>query len=471
MRAWSQNFPPTTDTSVTKDVSHISRLSSYLDVAPAINAEPTELDAAMLMDLHEVIEGNSTVRLSFKEKSTDSSDFYGFAKKRWRRRMQFASCVLVIANIIFMTCALTLNMQKAWEGSKEDGWILILDVLFAVLFAAELVMRLSLEGRAFFLVRWNVFDFLVIALSICEVLLELLFELLSFVNFSWLRMIRIIRVFRAARILQVGGWFRECRLIMDSVGRGILPITFVFLAIFSVLFLTALGLAQVIESNIQDDKESREIDNLRPRYGSLWLCMYTLFQAVSGGEAWAELLKPLESLGQWHFRVFFCLYIVCLKFGILSILLGVIVCFVSGMEAWEESLATKAEATQMQTAIDNFRQILVDKSREDSTISYRSFEKVLAGNGRHLPKLLGLETASLLNLFRLMDTNGSDRVSVDRLICGLVEIKQNPARFHSVTLMYESQRIMCSINRLSRDVERQFARIVVDRVDRVGSVC
>merc|ERR1712032_1396064 len=79
-------------------------------------------------------------------------------------RMQVVSCLLVVLNIVFMSCALHVFMDELWEQSTpvttgdEPTWVTIGDAIFATLFALELAVRLKLEGRAFFLVRWNVFD-------------------------------------------------------------------------------------------------------------------------------------------------------------------------------------------------------------------------------------------------------------------------------------------------------------------------
>jgi len=477
LRGWTQHVSAVNETPLSAQVSHFSKRGSLFDVSSQESrGEATECDADILKDLHEVLINSTPTRLTFNNGVDTNIAGIGIEQKmRWHRRVQFASCFLVIANIVFMSCALTVSMQKAWKGQEADTWILIVDILFAVLFGLEIVARLVLEGRQFFLVRWNIFDFVVIALSILEVLLALLETLLPFGNLGWLRIMRIIRVFRAARVLQIGSWFHECRLIMDSVGRGILPIVFVLLAIFCVLYMSALGLAQVVEFTIQNKAEDEfvhydEHEPVRQMYGSLWLCMYTLFQAISGGEAWSHLLQPLDeafatSPAKLEYKLFFSLYIVCVKFGILNILLGVIVSFVSSMQAWEEKFDNTLESENMQTAISNFRDVLLVNSKDNNTISYRSFAKILAGDGAHFPKQLGLETASMLSLFKLVDANasGSDCRSVERLVCGLMEIKQNPSHFHTVSLMYESQKIIGRINRLSRDLDRQFSRLVMDR--------
>merc|ERR1712008_532448 len=178
------------------------------------------------------------------------------------------------------------------------------------------------------------------------------------------------------------------------MGRGILPIFFVLLAVLFTIFVCALGMTQSVQGHLMDNTGLLNNANLIELYGSLWSTMLTLFMAVSNGKPWHELLMPLNALSDGLHLFFFLFYIVIMKFGILNILLAVIVTFVTDMRNFDDQAVLDAKSEQLQSAISEFKEKLLDES-VDGMISYKSFKKVLTGDGSKYPKQIGLQVGSM----------------------------------------------------------------------------
>merc|ERR1719362_711520 len=430
-----------------------AKLSDYLYV-PTDSIHPRLLDLDLYTELQEIMRCNDSKRSFAEIVGRPSDDAVSVRKQNW---IQAVSCLLVVLNIVFMACSLHVGMEKVMEDPFEEPiWIRVGDAIFAALFAIELAVRLKTEGRDFFLAKWNVFDGVVMIFSMLEVVVDL-FDKVG--NVSWLRVLRMIRVFRAARILQFSSWFRECQLIIASLARGILPIFFVLLAVLFIMFVSALGMTQSVQGHLLHDRSLFDNQKLMEHYGSLWETMLTLFMAVSNGEQWSELLEPLKGLSGGAHLFFFLFYVVCVKFGILNILLAVIVTFVAYMRDCDEQAKLDAKAEQLQTAMSGLKRLLLDECH-DGMITLKAFRKVITGTGSQFPTLLGLQSASMLSLFRLLDSSGCEQLNVNELMCGLMEIKHDPAHLQTAAAMYESQRILFRINGLSRYLESQFSRIL-----------
>merc|ERR1719461_319826 len=104
-------------------------------------------------------------------------------------------------------------------------------------------------------------------------------------------------------------------------------------------------------------------------------------------------------------------------------------------------------------------------------ISRSKLTNVLHGKGAPHLKKLGLQLETVLGLFKLLDKAEANRVSIEELVCGVMELKRNPASLNMVTTMYESQRILLQINALKAYTEDQFARITMDDVEVMHGRC
>jgi len=383
--------------------------------------------------------------------------------------IQAASCLLVILNVCWMGFSTHVSLQQTLQDKEEPVYVLYGDICFLVAFIVEIVLRIWNEKRQFFLgphVRWNVFDFIVTLVSVLEALLVNFFG-----NISWLRTLRIIRVVRALRIFQVFIQFPDFRFILDCILRGVRPLVTCLIVLFCCLYLVALALTQSMDARLAENPTLLSDPDLLKHYNSFESTMFSLFKVISGGASWGELLIPLEKISRWQFRLMYSLYIIIFFFGVRPGLLAVFIGYTNRM--WlDDQESQKCEELQGEViTADSLKHLLIEEQSKEGTISRTKLTKILEGKGEAHLKKLGLELEAVLGLFKLLDKTETNRVSINELISGLIELKHNPANLSVVTMMYESQRILFQISALRLYTEKQFARITMDDLDVIKGRC
>lgn len=193
--------------------------------------------------------------------------------------------------------AVTLGLETSRPIMATHGTLLhTIDLFFILFFVTELLMKLMVYRSRFFRDGWNVFDFIIVALT-----------LLPFLgNLSILRALRILRVLRLISMVPqfrvvVAGFFHSLSGLL-AVG-GILMI---------VLYVSA-----VLASKLFGDA-------FPELFGSLPQTLFTLFQVMTL-EGWSsEVAKPVMAEYPYAW-IFFVGFILTATFTMLNLLIGVVV--------------------------------------------------------------------------------------------------------------------------------------------------
>lgn len=156
------------------------------------------------------------------------------------------------------------------------------DVLFwidyacVVFFLFEILLKVrEFTFRGYWSNKWNRFDFIIVMISL-PVLLSPFFDLRSFSVFLILRMSRLLRLFKVLRFIPNG------ELIAAGLIRSLKASVSVFLALFFLNLLFALGATMIFG------------DELPEHFGNPIVSIYTLFRVFTV-EGWYEIPDLLLS--------------------------------------------------------------------------------------------------------------------------------------------------------------------------------
>ena len=175
-----------------------------------------------------------------------------------------------------------------------------LDRVVIGIFVVELTMKLVLWRGSFFRNGWNVFDFIVVAISLMPMI-------------SMLSVLRVFRVFRVFRLISV---VPQMRRVVSSLFRAI-PGMASILAVLLVVFYVAAVMATQIFGHTDDPV-------MEDLFGSIGDSMYTLFQLMTL-EGWsADIAEPTMVHYPWSWA-FFVTFIVVTTFAVLNLFIGIIV--------------------------------------------------------------------------------------------------------------------------------------------------
>ncbi|XP_037646540.1 sodium channel, voltage-gated, type I-like, alpha [Sebastes umbrosus] len=194
-----------------------------------------------------------------------------------KQAFDIAVMVLIWLNMVTM-------MVETEEQTKETIDILYkINLIFIVLFTGECLLKMIALRQYFFTNGWNVFDFIVVVLSIIGMFLSELIEK-YFVSPTLFRVIRLARIGRVLRLIKSA---KGIRTLLFALMMSLPALFNIGLLLFLVMFIYAIfGM-----SNFAYVKREAGIDDLFnfETFGNSMICLFQI--TTSAG--WDRLLDPI----------------------------------------------------------------------------------------------------------------------------------------------------------------------------------
>ncbi|MGE0603673.1 MAG: ion transporter [Xanthobacteraceae bacterium] len=219
----------------------------------------------------------------------------GAPLEKMRHFLEHPTTERVLAGLITLN-ALVLGLETSTKLMAKYGWLLEpLDHILLGIFVVEVLVRLLVTGRGFFRDPWNVFDFVVITLSLMPQTGPL----------SVLRALRILRVLRLVSAVPtlrrvVGGLIGS----MPGIGAIAFLLTLVYYC-FAVMATNLFG------------------PDFPEWFGNIAKSSYTLFTVMTL-EGWNELANKVMEKHPYAW-LFFIPYILTTTFTVLNLFIAIIV--------------------------------------------------------------------------------------------------------------------------------------------------
>jgi voltage-gated sodium channel len=223
--------------------------------------------------------------------------------------------------------AVILGLETYPAIMQQYGTLLVaVDHAILWFFVAEISARIMVYRLAFFKDAWNIFDFLVVGISLMP----------AQEAFSVLRALRVLRVLRLITAIP-----RLRRVVQGLISAipGIGSIALVMLLIFYVFAVMSVKLFGV---------------DYPEWFGTLGNSFFTLFQIMTL-EGWADMVRTIMQTAPWSW-VFFVVYILVATFTVLNLFIAVIV---EAMQQ-EHALEEKAEDEQEAATLEALRREIAD---------------------------------------------------------------------------------------------------------------
>jgi len=202
--------------------------------------------------------------------------------------------------IILFSSAL-IGLETVDSVVAQYGKILkVIDFLIISWFVFEIACRMAAHGRniaGFFKCPWNVFDFLIVAIT----LLPAVSPALS--------VFRLFRIFRVLRLLSA---VPELQILVSALLKTIPSMGYVGMLLFLIVYVYGVLGTQFFK--VADPVH----------FGNLGLSLLTLFQ-VATLEDWAGIFWPLFQKFGWPAALFFLSFIFTGTMVLLNLLIGVVV--------------------------------------------------------------------------------------------------------------------------------------------------
>eukprot|EP00927_Polykrikos_kofoidii_P083060 TRINITY_DN8418_c0_g1_i3.p1 TRINITY_DN8418_c0_g1~~TRINITY_DN8418_c0_g1_i3.p1 ORF type:complete len:664 (-),score=99.18 TRINITY_DN8418_c0_g1_i3:158-2149(-) len=333
---------------------------------------------------------------------------------------EFLTMCMVVMNAIsigvetdFMARTLSVEPPIIFE---------LFDRFLCIFFLFELGMLLHIGDWQYFSERpWTLYHFCVVLLQVTEKTI-IIFQISGCeVLLTTLRSLRPIRILRVFRLLETSYVTPEVRVLFVSIKSSVRSLGCSFFVLFIFTYTCSVPITMIVTTYTLTHPENDEARHaLEGFYGSLDRSMLALFQAITDGFHWRELLEPLEKHCSPWFTVVFVIYIGFTQLAVMNILTGLFV----------ESAIKTAEEDKRRGVGNKMRKIFEAADSDGSgTISYCEFMFCMEKDPLMAAYLsaLDIRTEQAKELFRLLDTDCSGEVDYDEFTQGCIRL-QGPVK-------------------------------------------
>ncbi|MCY3980764.1 MAG: ion transporter [Alphaproteobacteria bacterium] len=239
-----------------------------------------------------------------------------------------------LITVLIVVNAVTLGLGTS-DSIKEalSPWIGWLDRAIVAVFVVEITARLLAQGPAFFKRGWNMFDFIVIAITLIP----------ATGNLSVLRALRILRVLRLVSVVP------QMRKVVEALLHAIPGLGSISGLLLLVFYVGAVMATQMFG------------EAFPVWFGSVGASMYSLFQIMTL-ESWSMgIVRPVMEVFDWAWA-FFVPFILLTSFAVLNLFIAVIVDAMQTLHSADREKTeavlrqvTEAEASFLATELEGLR--------------------------------------------------------------------------------------------------------------------
>lgn len=240
------------------------------------------------------------------------------------------------------------TFQTLYQNGKS--FFLWADKIILAWFIVELALRMLSYGKKphhFFCSGWNVFDFLIVAVSLCPA---------ASPAFAVFRLLRVFRVLRLVSSLP------DLQILVGALLKSLPSMGYVGLLLFLIVYVYGVLGTHLFSST---DPE---------HFGDLGLSFLSLFQIITL-EGWAEIFRPQLQIHGWPVAIYFVSFILIGTMILLNLLIGVVL---RSMEQVQADL----KKTHASTATDSKTKQFEDLAEVVSDLQKRIEQLRLASSGK-----------------------------------------------------------------------------------------
>jgi voltage-gated sodium channel len=222
---------------------------------------------------------------------------------------------LFVVSIIIMS-ALVIG-AKTYDIPSEVLWVVgYLDLFITLIFLFEIVIRFIADEnkKHFFKSGWNVFDTLIVVVS-----------LIPIENSELALVGRLVRIFRVLRMISI---IPELRLLLNSLLKAMPQLGYVVLLMFIIFYIyAAIGSTFFAQINPE-------------LWGDISISMLTLFRVMTF-EDWTDVMY--ETMTVYGFSwIYYITFIFLTAFAFLNMVIGIVVSVLEEENAKEQAIKDKA---------------------------------------------------------------------------------------------------------------------------------
>jgi voltage-gated sodium channel len=239
----------------------------------------------------------------------------------------------ILCVILFNAVLLGLETSKTVMATS-GGLIRALDTLCLAIFVVEIILKLFIHGPRFFRVGWNIFDFVIVGVSLMP-------------GGAGLTVLRALRILRVLRVISVAPSLRR---VVEGFVTALPGMASVFLLMGLLFYIGAVMTTKLFGESFPE------------WFGTLGRSGYSLFQIMTL-ESWSMGIVRPVMVEYPHAWMFFVPFILVTTFAVVNLLVGLIVNSMQDAHAEEDHAATDAYRDIVMAKLTAIEKRLDEKER------------------------------------------------------------------------------------------------------------
>lgn len=376
--------------------------------------------------------------------------------------------------IVFNVVAMIIEIDRAASEDEASGihWTVICSWAVLCLFVLELMLRMAVLRKNFWIDPWNRFDFVLVVTDLIFSLVGLFAD--NIFPVSVLRIFRLAKLARVSKVLRV---FPELRLLLAALTRSMSAIFWGSVLLFLSLLLWSMVAVIFIHPLNKRFDHKPDCDRCPRAYSSVLHALLTLTQGIVTSDSWGLHTIPLMEAHPITIPFFVAVFL-SVGLAVLNLILGVVVEVAQKAKAAledEESSERALEKLRSQTElISTFRKI--DKDKDGFVTRDEVFGSLSEpGTIRTCMDNLDIVDEDFDIVWQIMDVDKKGRCSYKDLVNNLCNMRSSDSQFMLAyikyyitvvkdTLLHQMKRLE-DIQRGESQMQRMMKRQVSPRID------
>ncbi|XP_041941639.1 sodium channel protein type 4 subunit alpha B-like [Alosa sapidissima] len=193
----------------------------------------------------------------------------------------------ILIMILIMLNMITMMVETDGQSKEKEDILFLINLVFIVVFTTECSLKMIALRQYFFTIGWNIFDFVVVILSVVGLVLADIIEK-YFVSPTLFRVIRLARIGRVLRLIRGA---KGIRTLLFALMMSLPALFNIGLLLFLIMFIFSIfgmsNFAYVKREGMIDDMFNFET------FGNSIICLFMI--TTSAG--WDGLLSPILNSG------------------------------------------------------------------------------------------------------------------------------------------------------------------------------
>ena len=215
-------------------------------------------------------------------------------------RTRMLITVVIIVNSILMGVATYPFVRDSAEVSKAFA---IVDMVFLLIYTAEIILQFIYHGFKMFVDGWLVFDFFIVAIS------------WAFESFSVIRAFRVVRSIRIFRAFRLVGRFKPMREVVNALLAVMPNLMYITLLLSLTFYINAVFFTSMFKDLYERGLTEENY------FSTLDVSSFTLFQVMCLDD-WSEIARDVMNTYTWAW-VPFTLFLITTTFTVLNMFIAV----------------------------------------------------------------------------------------------------------------------------------------------------